>query len=97
MEVRRVCLTFISSQTGGGVGGVSWGCGRRGSQAGLNDRALFSAAAPVSIWPGQTIAGVTGLLRPGMRGLMSQDLAGGGSEEGSEGLAGVGLQSQTDV
>lgn len=77
MEVRRVCLTFISSQTGCGVGGVSRGCGRRGSQAGLNDRALFSAAAPVSIGPGQTIAGVTGPLRPGMRRLMSQDQAGG--------------------
>lgn len=73
MKVRRVCLTF-SSQTGGGVGGgglsLGYGCG--GSQAGLNDKALFSAAALVRIGPSQTIAGVTGPLRPGMRRLMSQ-------------------------
>lgn len=60
------------------MGGVSRCCGRWGSQARLNDRALFSAAAPVSIGLGQTIARVTGLLRPGMRGLMSQDQAGEG-------------------
>lgn len=78
MEVRGVYLTFVLSQTGGGVGGVSRGRGRRGGQAGLNDRALFSAAALVSMGPSQTIAGVTGPLRPGRRGLMSPDRAGRG-------------------
>lgn len=63
---------------GVGGGGVLWGCGQRSSQAGLNDRALFGAAAPVSIGPSQTIAGVTGPLRPGLRGLMSPDQAGRG-------------------
>lgn len=64
-------LHFIPDSRWSG-GGALRGCGRGGSQAGLNDKALFSTAALVRIGLSQTIAGVTGPLRPGMRGLMSQ-------------------------
>lgn len=49
---------------------LEWG--GRGSQAGLNDRALFVAVALVRVGSSPTIAGVTGPQRPGVRGLMSQ-------------------------
>lgn len=46
-------------------------CGRGGIQAGVNDRALFSAGTLVRIGLSQTITGVTGPQRPRVRGLMS--------------------------
>lgn len=69
------CTVFVwpasfHPRQAGGRGAA--GCGRGGSRAGLNDRALFGTAALVRIGPSQTIAGVTGPQRPRVRGLMSQ-------------------------